>query len=59
MSRYSITIELDAATVEEAVSLVAVGEIVELVNLDLLMHPPGSARFGEDVEEKTGAESDS
>ena len=35
MSRYSITIEFDAATVEEAISLVAVGEIFELVNIDL------------------------
>ncbi len=59
MSRYSITVEFEADTVEEAISLVAVGDIVELLNLDLLMHPPGSARFGGDVEEKTGAESDS
>ena len=55
MSRYSITIELDAASAEEAVALVAVGNIVELLNLDLLMlmHPPGSARFGGDIKEET------
>ena len=35
MSRYSITVEFEADTVEEAVSLVAVGDIVELLNLDL------------------------
>ena len=56
--RYSITIELDAATAEEAVALVAVGDIVELLNLDLLMQQPGSARFGGDIKEETGVESD-
>ena len=56
--RYSITIELDAATAEEAVDRVAVGDIVELLNLDLLMQQPGSARFGGDIKEETGVESD-
>ena len=58
MSRYSITVELEANTVEEAISLVAVGDIVELLNLDLLMRPPGGGRFGGDVEEELDDESD-
>ena len=57
MSRYSITVELDADTVEEAVSLVAVGDIVELLNLDMLMQHPGAERFGGDVDKKTVVES--
>lgn len=54
--RYSITVELDAATVEEAISMVPVGDIVELLNLDLLMQHPSEARVGADIDEERSDE---